>query len=305
MPGPVVATWSEAARRIVACGWRRVLVLGPSDAGKSWFCRYLCEHLLAAGRRAAVVDADIGQKIVGPPAAVTLCHARAGSDLFAARPERFAFVGATSPIGHFLPLVVGAARLVAAADAEVTIIDTGGLVGGPGFALKLHKIAAVRPDGLVAIEKAGELAAILRANRHIPALRLAPAPEARAKSKEARAAARARRFTRYFAEAAPIDLAIAEIVLQPFGRLSPQPGLLCGVADGDGGGLGLARIVGRDKGRGILRLLTPAAAERIRVLQLGAVRIGYDGRELERGPPARMRAGRPRSEESGQWKEPQ
>jgi polynucleotide 5'-hydroxyl-kinase GRC3/NOL9 len=278
MSGPAETSWSEAARRIVACGWRRVLVLGPSDAGKSWFCRYLCEHLLAAGRRVAVVDADIGQKIVGPPAAVTLCHARPGNDLFAARPERFAFVGATSPIGHFLPLVVGAADLVAAADADVTIIDTGGLVGGPGFALKLHKIAAIRPDGLVAIEKTGELAAILRANRHIPALRLAPAPEARTKSTKARAAARARRFVQYFAEAVPIDLAIAPLVLQPCGCLFLRPGLLCGVADGSGGGLGLALVACIDEGRGAVRLLTPVAAERIRILQLGAVRIGREYR---------------------------
>ncbi|HZU88051.1 MAG TPA: polynucleotide 5'-hydroxyl-kinase [Stellaceae bacterium] len=279
MPGPAETSWSEAACRIADCGWRRVLVLGPSDAGKSWFCRHLCDRLLAAGRRVAVVDADIGQKIVGPPAAVTLCHARPGRDLFAARAERFAFVGATGPIGHFLPLVVGAARLVAAAQADVTIIDTGGLVGGPGFALKLHKIAAVRPDGLVAIDKAGELAALLRAHRHIPALRLAPAPEAGTKSTEARRAARARRFLQYFAEAAPIDLALAQIVLQPFGCPSLQPGLLCGVADGAGGGLGLARVEDVDEGRGALRLSTPVAAARIRILQLGALRIGHDGRD--------------------------
>lgn len=98
MPGSGAGAWSEAARRIIVAGRRRVLVLGPSDAGKSWFRRHLCDYLLAAGRRVAVVDADIGQKIVGLPAAVTLCHARSGEDLFAARPERFAFVGATSPI---------------------------------------------------------------------------------------------------------------------------------------------------------------------------------------------------------------
>jgi polynucleotide 5'-hydroxyl-kinase GRC3/NOL9 len=300
------AAWVEAARRIVAAGWRRVLVLGPSDAGKSWFCRYLCDYLLAAGRRVAVVDADIGQKIVGPPAAVTLCHARAGGDLSAARPERFAFVGATSPIGHFLPLVLGTAALVAAAQAEVTVIDTGGLVGGPGVALKLHKIAAVRPDGIVAIGETGELAAILRANRHIPALRLLPAAEARAKSREARAAARARRFVQYFAEAAPIDVRITDMAVQPFACLPPhsqdaalrrpldylakQPGLLCGLADGSGGGLGLALVEGADEDRGSVRLLTPAAAGRICILQLGALRIGHDGRQLNCRPPARMRA---------------
>jgi polynucleotide 5'-hydroxyl-kinase GRC3/NOL9 len=329
MPGPGAATWLEAVCRIVDAGWRRVLVLGPSDAGKSWFCRYFCEYLLAAGRSVTVVDADIGQKIVGPPAAVTLCRARAGDDLFAARPERFAFVGATSPIGRFLPLVTGAAALVAAADAEVTIIDTGGLVGGPGFALKLHKIAAVRPDGIVAIAPAGELAAILRANRHIPALRLSPASEARAKSPKARAAARARRFAQYFAAAAPVELAIADLVVQPFAVLSPhgrnaeeaavrrplgylaqQSGLLCGLADGKDGGLGLGLVEGVDEGRGIVHLLTPVAAGRIRILQLGALRLGHDGHELDRGllsscrRAAHMRARGRRSGDGNQAEEP-
>jgi polynucleotide 5'-hydroxyl-kinase GRC3/NOL9 len=293
-----------AARRILAAGWRRVLVLGPSDIGKSWLCRHLSEALAAAGRRVVVVDTDIGQKIVGPPAAVTLCHARPGLDLFAARPERLAFVGATSPIGHFLPLILGAAALVAsAAGAEVTVIDTGGLVAGPGFPLKLHKIAALRPDCLIALERAGELAALLQANRHIPALKLPPAPEVRPRSREERAAARAERFARYFADAATAELAMADLIVQPFGLwpqrsreaaavavtrpldyLSSRPGLLCGLADGRGEGLGLARLDSVDRRRHTLRVVTPVPAGRVRILQLGALRIGPDGGEIDRGP---------------------
>src|SRR3954451_21991417 len=54
---------------------RHALVLGAADVGKSTFCRFLLGHLRARGRRTALLDTDVGQKTVGPPACVTLAGA--------------------------------------------------------------------------------------------------------------------------------------------------------------------------------------------------------------------------------------
>ena len=58
--------------RITAGGIHRVLVLGAPDAGKSTFRGMLLAHAAGQSRRAALLDADPGQKHVGPPACVTL-----------------------------------------------------------------------------------------------------------------------------------------------------------------------------------------------------------------------------------------
>jgi len=95
---------SDPDDSILAAELRRILVLGATGVGKSSFCRFLGERLLSAGREVAVVDADIGQKDIGPPAAVTLGYPRLSTPLEEIRPVRFFFVGATSPAGRLLPL---------------------------------------------------------------------------------------------------------------------------------------------------------------------------------------------------------
>ena len=64
--------WGAAASEIFERSLRTVLVIGGSAVGKSSFCRYLTEVLLARQAEVAFVDADIGQSNIGPPATVTL-----------------------------------------------------------------------------------------------------------------------------------------------------------------------------------------------------------------------------------------
>jgi polynucleotide 5'-hydroxyl-kinase GRC3/NOL9 len=150
-----------------------ILVLGGGDVGKSSYCRFLITELLAAGHRIAVVDADVGQKDVGPPAS----YAAGTAGQWVVAPEAFYFVGSTSPAGRMLPLVLGTAQLVIAADAPFVIVDTTGYIEGTGRVLKSYKIEAVRPDLIVAIEKCGELEAI--PGPTAPIVRFAFAPRAR------------------------------------------------------------------------------------------------------------------------------
>jgi polynucleotide 5'-hydroxyl-kinase GRC3/NOL9 len=73
-------------------------------------------------------------------------------------PAAHYFVGSTGPIGRFLSVVIGTADLVREATGAFVVIDTTGLIHESGRILKCHKIDAVRPDVIVAIEKHSELA---------------------------------------------------------------------------------------------------------------------------------------------------
>jgi len=85
-----------------------VLLIGGMDTGKTTLSRELLGAALAAGRPAALVDADVGQKTVGPPATISLKVVRSAEDLGPeplATPDALYFVGSTSAQGHLLPVV--------------------------------------------------------------------------------------------------------------------------------------------------------------------------------------------------------
>jgi polynucleotide 5'-hydroxyl-kinase GRC3/NOL9 len=198
------------------------LLLGAVDTGKTTFCAALASAAAAAGRRVAVVDADVGQSDVGPPACVGMGFVTSPVERLAAvEPSALYFVGSTSPAGHLLPAVVGARAAVEAAQrggADLIVVDTTGMVNGPlARALKLYKLDALRPDHLVALQRHHEVEHLLAPHLHQrrPALhRLPVSPRARGRSREQRAAVRQAAFRRYFRRAADIEVDLRRVAIQ-------------------------------------------------------------------------------------------
>lgn len=237
----------------------RIMILGETDRGKSTYCDFLRRELERSGKHVNLLDADIGQKDVGPPATITLA-------LSGQEPSGFYFVGSVSPVGHFLPMIVGAARLAAQAPAPFLVINTTGFVHGPGKVLKSFKIEALRPDVIVAIEAARELETILSEHPHIPAIRIKPSPSVRLKSPAFRAEVRNSAFFRYFESASVHRFKKSDLVIQR--QIDAElTNRLCGVADRSGECLGLGIV--RKVLRGALEIETPVPKGRIRILQLG------------------------------------
>jgi polynucleotide 5'-hydroxyl-kinase GRC3/NOL9 len=278
----IPASWAWSAAEIMQHQWRKVLVIGAVDRGKSTYCHFLSQHLRSAGLRVAVVDADVGQKDIGPPATITLGYPEPALALAEVKPAALYFVGAVSPVGHLLPMVVGTRQLVDAAQGAFVIINTTGLIQGIGQVLKSYKIEAVQPHVVVAIEQGTELQALVRAYRNYRILRLPPSAHASTKTPEQRREARERAFFRYFQSATEVVLQGRKLLFQrrevPAGF---EKNLLCGVADGRKG-IGLAIVTAVDWARGTISLLTPVPPERIRVLQGGDLYLTPDGCELGR-----------------------
>ena len=69
------AIWPEETSRVldrVAERGGTVLLLGATDTGKSVLARELLNRGVRAGKSVALVDADIGQSDIGPPATIGL-----------------------------------------------------------------------------------------------------------------------------------------------------------------------------------------------------------------------------------------
>jgi polynucleotide 5'-hydroxyl-kinase GRC3/NOL9 len=256
---------------------------------------------------------------MGPPATITLGYAAGTAEQWAVAPEAFYFVGSTSPAGRMLPLVLGTAQLVIAADAPFVIVDTTGYIEGTGRVLKSYKIEAVQPDLIVAIEKRGELEAILRSHRTYRTIRIRPSRKARLREWWERDEARMKAFAAYFREARRLELELDQLTVQRSLLFTAEPviiegalyaertaegvvavaesalpgvevakrlrpgferNLLCGVADECNRGAGLALIQSIDFDRRTVLLMSSVSVEKVRVLQVGDLYVGLDGREL-------------------------
>jgi polynucleotide 5'-hydroxyl-kinase GRC3/NOL9 len=310
--------WQAAASEIFERGLRTILVIGGSAVGKSSFCRYLTETLLAQAAEVAFVDADIGQSNIGPPAAVTLGYPEAPVDFSTVTSAAHYFVGSTGPVGRFLPLVIGTASLAREARAAFVVIDTTGLVHDSGRVLKNYKIEAVRPDAIVSLERRNELAPIRMANRHVPIFKIEPSRKAHGKDDYEKIEVRRRAYARHFSRAAPLQLSTETLIFQRtllfagktididgavqaerssegiliVGAPAAPPAdskvlplgfernLLCGIADATGRCLGLGIIERIDFAARTIALITAVEHDRVRIVQFGDVYVTPEGGEL-------------------------
>ena len=119
----IPAAWAELADRLASSSWRRLIVLGGTDVGKSNFLRFLARVLGERGQTVALLDTDLGQKMVGPPACVVLARCTAEVEL---QVERIRFVGETSPAANMSGVIAASARLAAAACVERVLVNTSG-----------------------------------------------------------------------------------------------------------------------------------------------------------------------------------
>jgi polynucleotide 5'-kinase involved in rRNA processing len=261
-----------------------VAMVGGLDTGKTTLSREMVGAALEAGRTPAYVDADLGQKAVGPPTTVGLKVIRSERDLEPAAhvvPDACYFVGAITPQGNLLPVVTGVARLLdlaREAGADFCVLDTSGLISGVyGQLLKYHKFELARPDLVIGLQRGGELEPLLGiVERFLPAevLSLSVPPAVVPASVEQRAARREESMRGYFAE--PLHrFRVKPTVFMPalpaFFDLAELDRVVVGLSDGEGNYVGIGYLE-HTLEEGILRLISPVA-EAPRALRLGSVRL--------------------------------
>lgn len=280
--GAVIPTegWSDLLARLDR---GTILVVGETGTGKSALARYLLAQLGRGLGRVALIDCDLADGTVGAPGCLGLATTAPWE-----APAALWFVGATSPAGHLLPVVVGAARLAErarAAGAGAVILDTGDLVGcSQGRTLKLHKALAAKVDQVVAIQRDGELEPLLTllADGGRALHRLRPSPHARPPAAGARRQHRDGRWRAHFAGAAvrlfgPRRFVSRDWVPGPGSNGgSPAPGTVVGLLDDAGFCLGLGRI---EEVHPDCVAVSTAFAGDVARLRVGGLRLAEDGSE--------------------------
>jgi len=240
------------------------LVIGATDVGKSTFCRYVYARLCATLHCVGYLDGDPGQSTLGPPTTITLALGGQECARFPpSGPQWRSFVGAVSPSGHMLALLVGAARLVRAAQeagAEAIVYDTTGLVDPAcgGLDLKRAKIGLLRPTVVYALQRGRELEPLLvplRRSGRVRVVDVARSRAARRRHVQERRAHRARQYAAYLAGCDLLEVDWGQIAVFPAPRFFP--GRLVSLEDAAGYTRGLGVVVAHDEQARRVTLRTP------------------------------------------------
>jgi polynucleotide 5'-hydroxyl-kinase GRC3/NOL9 len=278
------ADWGEAIAAILAQDAHCVLIAGEADCGKSSFARALLARSAAAGREVLLLDADPGQKMAGPPGAVTLAQPSASGGLAL---TGLAFVGSVSAADQG-PLLAAVSRLRAEAGGQRLVVNTGGFVHGSGLSMLLRIATQLQPDRIVAIDAAPDLR--LRLGRTGACLIvLSRSPAARRKTRAVRARNRQEAFCQYLGCAVPIGLDWRKLAMVLPVGFTGRPDLhpVCALAGADGRDLSIGVLTEADEERAIVVAPPPdAPVAALRFGRLWAGRSPEGWRLLEGLPPA-------------------
>jgi polynucleotide 5'-hydroxyl-kinase GRC3/NOL9 len=269
------------------------ILLGATDTGKSTLARFLISNLCQRGQKVALVDADIGQSFLGPPATIGFSIFKSDPDwqLILSPPAMF-FVGSITPEGHFSTHLKGVRKMAdkaAASDVDVILVDTTGFVlGEAGIELKTRKIDLLQPRFILALQKSGELEPILEhcdKDRPPGIVRLPLSERVRPRSMEERRIYRTDKFQEYFKPSVAQELVIEGFqiegeVIDPNGEPLPLDwalkinGLLIGLKDGNDETLALGLIKNSVPEKKIVRVSTPLREiEKVKTIQLSSLKV--------------------------------
>jgi polynucleotide 5'-hydroxyl-kinase GRC3/NOL9 len=274
--------WRELVSGLRGLEEAVVYLLGAIDTGKSTLCRFLVEEL-SRETVSAFLDCDTGQSTIGLPATVGLALYRDGDR----EPFRTAlrFVGSTSPSGHLIQEIAGAARrlpLARESDASGIILDSTGWVNGlVAGEFHIRMIDILDPGILLAVAREDELDPILANFKGRPGMQvrtLAPSLSVKTRSRSLRTGYRNGKFRDYFSFAVSWEMPLEGIgfhgrVPETF-REEAWKGLLIGLCDREMLALSLGIVESLDLVRGIIRFRSPIDnLDDVSSIQVGSVHL--------------------------------
>lgn len=150
-----VSMWRDVAQNMSGLGGKKIVMLvGDSDTGKSTLATYLANAALEQGLVPCVIDGDIGQGDLAPPAGIgAAVIVKPVADLRDASAALYEFVGSTSPAGYE-QIVAKRMRSIlerALPLGDVCIVNTDGYARDGGAQYKLMLANAVGPDMIVCL----------------------------------------------------------------------------------------------------------------------------------------------------------
>jgi polynucleotide 5'-hydroxyl-kinase GRC3/NOL9 len=139
-----------------------VMLVGDTDTGKSTLSIYLANMAIRNGLIPSIIDGDIGQGDLAPPAAIgATVLSKQLVDLRDVNASQFEFIGGISPIG-FESLIAKKLRSIldrirTSSPANICIVNTDGYVRNIGLQYKAMIAEKLQPDAVICLGENVEL----------------------------------------------------------------------------------------------------------------------------------------------------
>jgi polynucleotide 5'-hydroxyl-kinase GRC3/NOL9 len=146
------AIWSNIITNILNTNRKRIIIIGSSDTGKSTLTLYLANKLISEGYKPLIIDSDIGQGELAPPACIgAKILTKQTIDLAKSNPNRINFIGNIQPIGYELRIINCIKKIYNRLNRHdsITIINTDGYIGNNKRNYKINLIEKVKPDCII------------------------------------------------------------------------------------------------------------------------------------------------------------
>jgi len=257
------------------------LILGASDTGKTTLAEALAKHL-AKHQPVGIIDADIGQSHIGPPATVGWAVVDNPQTNFSKLTVGgISFVGDVTPVGHLLQLTAAITQCVQQVSkaVELIIVDTPGFIHGPAAAALWWTVQRIlKPKLILAVQRGGELSHIISGLRFSDLqLELVKSPpQIPSKSPQDRQNYRRIQFISYFRNAGPYNISLSNIAVQPGLNLQRESFInrVVGLRNENGIDMAIGVITDWQDDRGIVVVRAPKIDIRqIRCLVIGDITI--------------------------------
>lgn len=196
--------WRELCRNTRRL--QSVLVFGATDTGKSTLIRFLTSELLSSGSPVSLINTDVGQSDVGPPATMSISIVRSPFTSYQELAvDGMYFIGTNSPSGNTTRCLTGFHRMLeyAARKPEIPVIvnTTGWAACCEAQQYKRAKLEMQNPGLVICFEGCEELEEIIRPYcrmKNPEIVKLPVSPWVKVRSLEERQKARMEKYRRYF-----------------------------------------------------------------------------------------------------------
>jgi polynucleotide 5'-hydroxyl-kinase GRC3/NOL9 len=146
-----ISIWKDLVRNILKQEKKRIIIIGPTNSGKSTLSLYLANVFLNHGLKPLLIDADIGQGDLAPPTCMGAAVMSSQEiDLWKVKTHRTNFIGGIQPIGYESKVISTIRQqLNLSVEHDLSIINTDGYIKGNGRIYKIDLLKKIQPDCII------------------------------------------------------------------------------------------------------------------------------------------------------------
>lgn len=150
-----MSIWKEISDDILNRRHKTIVVVGPTDSGKSTFSLYLANKFIDSGQRPLLLDADVGQGDLAPPTCIGSAVLKNQCiDSSKIKADHISFIGSLQPSNSENRIIQSVSKLINKTRSyDRCIVNTDGYVNGKGLIYKLKLLHKVQPDCIVSLGK--------------------------------------------------------------------------------------------------------------------------------------------------------